>query len=181
MALAKTLYSVSMNTDTIKEPIFVYWEEMEQKMFKEITSGYQKILKFTFCLKKDNSEIRIFSARPEANLLLRRLRREECLHCKPIKFDFKKITELEDMECAWGIWEDHEGVERKRARFGKGINTIIEVGEFETITTVYMDYTYGGETIQLIVSVDGRVSSHSKSIKESDIITLFDELRAVLI
>lgn len=175
-----THHKVSMNTDTINEPISVYWEDMEHPEIREI-KRYQKILSFNFCIKTDFSEIRVFSAKEEANLLLRRLHREKFLQCKPIKFDFKKIGELKDMESAWGVWEDHDGVERKRARFGKGINSILEERDYEKITTVYMDYTYGGETVQLIISVDGRVSSNSKSIKETDLTIIYEEIRAVLV
>lgn len=174
-----TYYKVTMNTETINEPIFIYWEDIEHPEVREI-KHYQRVLNFNFCIKTDHSEIRIFSAREEADLLIRRLRREKYLQCKSIKFDFIKIEELKDMESAWGVWEDHEGVERKRARFGKGINSVLDEHDYEKITTVYMDYNYNGEKVQLVVSVDGRISSNSKSIKELDLAIIYEEIRSVL-
>ena len=170
-------YKVLMSSDTIKEPIYVYWEGLEEP---KITTLYQKVLNFFFAFNKDYSEIYIFSPRDISNLFIRRLRREKYISCNHIKFNFKKISELENMDSAWGVWEDHEGVERKRARFGKGINEIIDEKEYETITTIYMDYKYGAELIQLTLNVEGRISTTSKNISQTDIFVIFEEIREVL-
>ena len=181
MYIEKELHysKVSMNSDTIKEPIYIYWEGMEEP-FKEITTGYQKILNFVFAFNKDYTEIYIFASREVANLFIRRLRREKYISCDHLKFDFKRISELKNMDSAWGVWEDYTGIERKRARFGKGINEIIDDKEYESITTIYMDYKYGAEIIQLTLNVEGRISSFSKNISQTDMMVIFEEIREIL-
>ncbi len=178
-----TAYKVSMNSNTIREPIYVYWDNFENngfKGFREVNKGYQKILYFNFYIDKNHTEMHLFTNKENTTLFLKRLKKEKLLKVNPVRFNFKKINELKDMDSAWGVWEDHAGIERKRARFGKNINTIISDAEYQSVTTIYMDYNYDGKLIQLILSADGRISTIDATIGEHDLLVIFNEIKSVL-
>jgi hypothetical protein len=68
------LYKASMNSKTIEEPIYVYWNKLEERGFKEVDSGYQKVIPFNFCFNEDYSKVYVFSSKIYASLFLRRLK-----------------------------------------------------------------------------------------------------------
>lgn len=166
-------YFVKMSTETIKEPIYIYDDE-----YIEWVKGYQKIEKFEFWVNEALLKMFVFAPKQIASTFIRRLKKEQYIIYSDIQFDFSKIGELEKLDSAWGTWEDSDGIVQRTAKFGKGINTIIT--DYSRITTFYIDYKYGGKLKQLILSVEGRISSQS-SLTNRDIFIIYDEISKTLL
>lgn len=165
-------YKVSMSSETIKKPIYIFEEG-----YKEYNKGYQTIENFTFWLKKDKSMMIIFAPKLVANLFIRKLKRKGSISSKNIIFDFSKIEQLENMDSAWGFWQDSQGVVKRIAKFGKGCNTVVD--DFSSITTFYIDYMYGAEIIQLILGKNGSISTNN-DISKRDLYIVYKEIVGVL-
>lgn len=172
-------YDVNMNSKIIKEPIFIYWSDIEQgKNRIEEIKEYQKKQTFELIVDYDAKIMYVLTSKDTAIEFLKRIKREQRADFSLKKFDFKKIKELEKLDSAWGIWRDGEGRIRREASFGQGLEEDIET--FEKVTTIYMDYEYGGQFIQIILTKEGRISTNSKDIEDKDMIILFNEIYDVL-
>lgn len=167
-----THYKVKMSTETIKEPIYIY-----QDGYQEWVNGYQKIETFDFWIKEDFSSLYVFAPKLIADVFIHRLTKERYITCTALHFNFSKVTELEHLDSAWGTWEDSEGAVRRIARFGKGIET--EIKNYAKITTLYIDYNYGNKIIQIILGVDGRISTYGNT-KNRELLAIYDEISKTL-
>lgn len=166
-------YSVKISTDTITEPIYIY-----QEGYCEYEKGYQRIETFTIWISKDKKRVIVFAKKDLAELFLRKLKRSNYLEASSDKFDFSKISELDNMDCAWGVWEDSKGVVKRIAKFGKGLDS--EIDDFSVITTFYIDYEYGGNIIQLILSKDGRMYTSNNNLTKLDFEIIYNEIYKIL-
>ncbi len=167
-----THYKAKMSTETIKEPIYIY-----QDGYTEYVKGYQKIETFEFWIMEDFTNLYIFAPKQVADTFIHRLTKERYITCATLHFDFSKIKELQNLDSAWGTWEDSEGVVRRIARFGKGIES--EIKNWSKITTLYIDYNYGNKLIQIILGVNGNISTYG-NIRNRDLFTIYDEICKVL-
>ncbi len=167
-------YKVKMSSETIQEPIYIY-----DKGYFEWKKGYQKIDTFTLWIDKSTSKMYIFAPKQIADTFTQRLKKEGYISFSKLLFDFSKVGELTNLDSAWGLWEDSEGIIRRVAKFGKGINAVIE--DYSRITTFYIDYKYrGDEIIQLILSSEGRISTN-KNITKRELSLIYDDISRTLI
>lgn len=166
-------YKAKMSTETIKQPIYIYDDR-----YVEWVKGYQKIENFEFWIKEDFSNLYVFAPKQIADMFVHRMTKERYVTCNKLQFDFSKVGELENLDSAWGEWEDSQGIIRRIARFGKGIES--EIKDFSPITTFYIDYKYGSKIIQLILGGGGRISTFS-TIKYRDLLVLYNEISKILL
>jgi len=162
-----------MSTETINEPIYIYDDG-----YVEWIRGYQKIENFEFWINENFSNLYVFAPKQMADMFIHRLTKERYITCTKLHFDFSKVGELENLDSAWGEWEDSHGAIRRIARFGKGIES--EIKDFSPITTFYIDYKYGTKLVQLILGKDGRISTFS-TIKYRDLLVLYNEISKTLL
>jgi len=168
-----THYKAKMSTETIKEPIYIY-----EDGFFECTTGYQKIKIFDFLINENCTILYTFAPKQVVETFIKRLRKEGFMVCSDLPFDFSKIGELENLDSAWGVWEDSKGTIKRIAKFGKGIESEIE--DYSSITTFYIDYNYNGNPIQLILGLDGRISTQ-RDIKQKDIFNIYNDISGTLL
>ena len=120
----------------------------------------------------------MFSNKKIASLFLSRLKKAEYMDFSKILFDFSRIEELENLDSAWGSWEDSKGIIRRTGKFGKGLNKVIE--DYSNITTLFIDYMYKKELVQLILSLEGRIYS-SKDLSNNELMEIFNDVSGVLV
>jgi hypothetical protein len=166
-------YKAKMSTETIKEPIYIY-----ENGFFECTNGYQKIKTFDLLINEDSNILYTFAPKQVVETFIKRLRKEGCMVCSDLPFDFSKLGELENLDSAWGVWEDSKGTIKRIAKFGKGIESEIE--DYGSITTFYIDYNYKGNPIQLILGLDGRISTQ-RDLKQKDIFNIYNDISGTLL
>lgn len=171
-------YAVSADSALIKEPIIVYWNEIEQ--FKEYTKGYSSISKFKFIIDHDYENIYIFSPKKISDRFIKQMAKERKMTCSNISFNFSLISELKNLISAWGIWEDSRGAITKTARFGPDITTEIFPEDYASITTMYIDYSFDQNTIQLILNAEGRISTQNK-IDNGDMLDIYEDIKNTLV
>lgn len=170
-------YSVKTSSEMFKEPINIYWDDIEQ--VTEYTKGYSKIKNFKIMVDLNCEFIYVLAPKKTASHFINRMKKEKKMSFSNIQFDFSRITELENLNTAWGIWMDSNGVLKKIAEFGKDITTEISEEEYPLITTFYIDYLYKGNVIQLTLNVEGRVSTLN-NLNDSDMIFLYNEIKEKL-
>lgn len=166
-------YSVSLSTEIVKENIYIYYNELE-----EYTHGYQKIKKFDFRICKNFEYMYIFTPKKIADQFIKRLVKEKYIHYSEIHFNFSKVQELDKLNVAWGVWKNSKGIIKRIAEFGKGIT--FEIEDYSEITTFYIDYNYRGNIVQLILSLECRISTQN-NLKNSDMIILYNEIKNTLL
>jgi hypothetical protein len=166
-------YKAKMSTETIREPIYVY-----EDGFFECTNGYQKIKTFDFWINENFTILYIFAPKQVVETFIKRLRKEGCMVCSDLSFDFSKLGELENLDSAWGVWEDSKGTIKRMAKFGKGIESEIE--DYGSITTFYIDYDYNGDIVQLILGLDGRISTR-RDLNQKDIFNIYNNISNTLL
>jgi len=171
-------YSVKTSSEMFKEPINIYWDAIEQII--EYTKGYSKIKHFKIMVDLNCDFIYIFAPKKTAKYFVKRIKKEKKILFSEIKFDFSRITELENLNAAWGIWKDSKGAIRKIAEFGKDVITEINEEEYSLITTFYIDYLYKRHVVQLTLNVEGRLSTQN-NLNDQDMIYLFNEIGKNLI
>lgn len=166
-------YDVLISTDTIEEPIYIFDDE-----YVHWDNGYQKINNFKIKINDSYSKMYIFTNKKTTRLFLSRLKNEEYIDYSKIIFDFSRIEELENLDSAWGSWEDSNGIIRRTGKFGKGLNKIID--DYSKVTTLFIDYIYRTELIQLILSSEGRIYSR-KDLSNYELMKIFDDVSNVLV
>lgn len=170
-------YSVKTSSEMIKEPINIYWDDIEQ--ITEYTRGYSKIKHFKIMVDFNCDFIYILAPKKTAKHFVNRMKKEKKMLFSNIQFDFSRITELENLNAAWGIWMDSTGALRKIAEFGKDVTTEISEEEYSLITTFYIDYLYKGNVVQLTLNVEGRISTLN-NLNDYDMIFLYNEIKEKL-
>ncbi len=55
-----------------------------------------------------------------------------------------------------------------------------EIEDYSSITTFYIDYIYNGNPIQLILGLDGRISTQ-RDIKQKDIFNIYNDISGTLL
>ena len=104
--------------------------------------------------------------------------KEKCIVCSSINFNFSKVQELEKLNVPWGLWKDSKGIIKRIGEFGKGLP--LEINDYSKITTFYIDYDYMDKIVQLILSVEGRISTPN-NLKNRDMIILYNEIKNTLV
>ena len=171
-------YSVKTSSEMFKEPINIYWDAIEQVI--EYTKGYSKVRNFKIMVGLNCDYIYILAPKKIAQHFVKRIKKEKKTSFFDIKFDFSRITELENLNSAWGIWMDSNGAIRKIAEFGKDVIPEISEEEYSLITTFYIDYLYERKVVQLTLNVEGRLSTQN-NLNDQDMIYLYHEIGDILI
>ena len=166
-------FNVLISTDLIYAPIYIYDDE-----YVEWSDGYQQIKKFKIRMDKNKSKLYIFSNKKTAKTFLNRLKNAEVMEFSNILFDFSRMEELNNLDSAWGIWEDSSGIIRRIGMFGKGINAVID--DYSKITTLFIDYVFNKTVIQLILSLEGRIYART-DLSHDELLRLFNEISEVLV
>ncbi|MGB9941475.1 hypothetical protein [Methanosarcina sp.] len=167
------IYLSKLSTNTIERPIYIYKDGIE-----EYTLGYQEIKEFKFLIDTDFTTLYIFAPKRIARPFQARLDKEDYLRCSKIIFDFSRLQELSNFITGYGTWEDSDGVITKTGKFGHGIETTIE--NFSMITAFYIDYSYKNKRVQLILNVEGRIST-TNELTEDDLLYLYNEIKDTLV
>lgn len=167
------IYLSKLSTNTIQKPIYIYEDGIE-----EYTLGYQEIKEFKFLIDTDFKTMYLFAPKRIAKPFLSRLDKHEYMQYSKLVFDFSKLQELSNFISGYGTWEDTNGVITKTAKFGHGIETVIE--NFSRITTFYIEYNYKNKRIQLILNLEGRIST-ANELKDDDLLYLYNEIKSTLV
>lgn len=165
-------FNVKFYTNTIKKPIYIYGEGLE-----EYDRGYQEIEYFPFRLNNNFTKMYIFTSRKLAEPFQKRLEKNKYLSGSNIVFDFSKLKELTGFVSGYGLWKNSQGIVKKAGEFGHGVENTIE--DFSVITTFYIDYMYSERQIQLILTNDGRVSTQN-NLENDDLLNIFNEIESTL-
>lgn len=167
-------FKVSMSSETIRKPIYIY-----EKGAKTTKNKYQEIEKFEFWIDSNFNRIFIFAPKATAKSFLNRLKISNLLKFNKIKFDFRLLGMIEEIEEPWGFWKDSEGKINRVANFGQGLDEVLEEEDYEDITSFHVDYNYNSEIVQIIISREGRLSSNSK-IDSEDLYLIFQKLDTLI-
>jgi len=175
-------FKVTHHSETQKKPVRIFWETLEEnsplgnKGTKEVTGGYQEIYEFPFIINLSEMEGYIFAKKDIANSFQKRLRKEGIMDLKNLKIDLAKLDDLPETCNIWGIWEDGIGRCKKKALFGVEVNKENQHDK-EKATAYNLEYDFGDETIDLVISSTGGISSRSKQITEDDLLTIYKKLK----
>lgn len=169
-------YVAEMSSTTIEKPIYIFDDGYE-----EWDEGYQEINHFEFWIDEDFNRLYVFAPKKVSNTFSKRLNRRDHLDCNSVSFDLSKVSELEDLDSAWGSWEDSEGIVKRKAKFGKDIDDAFEEADYDSITTIYIDYMYGSEPVQLILNHQGRISTQNGDIENKDVFKIFSKAEEILV
>lgn len=175
-------FKVTHHSETQKKPVRIFWETLEEnsplgsKGTKEVTGGYQEIYEFPFIINLTEMEGYIFAKKDIANSFQKRLRKEGIMDLKNLKIDLAKLDDLPETNNIWGIWEDGIGRCKKKALFGVEVNKENQHDK-EKATAYNLEYDFGDETIDLVISSTGGISSRSKQITEDDLLTIYNKLK----
>lgn len=169
------IFEVEMSSKTHREPIYIHKGGIER-----YNRGYQDIEDFTLWVSKDLDMMYVFTAKPNASTFVKRLKRRTDIVCRGIKWNFSNVTEIENLGSVWGEWRDSRGVVQRVGRFGNDVDREIREEDYEDITTLYIDYVYGTETVQLILSENGAISS-KQNISGEDLFEIFHEIKNVIV
>lgn len=162
-----------LSTHTIDKPIYIYEDGIE-----EYTLGYQEIKEFKFLIDTDFTTMYIFAPKKIARPFQARLDKHDYLRCFKIIFDFSRLQELSNFISGYGTWEDSSGVVTKTGKFGHGIETT--VANFSKLTAFYIEYSYKNKRVQLILNVEGRIST-SNELNEDDLLYIYHEIKDTLV
>lgn len=168
-------FEVSMSTETIRKPIYIYEEGA-----KTTKDKYQEIEKFDFWIDSTYNRIYIFAPKKVAKKFLHRLKVSNFMAYNKIEFDFQNLGLVDNIEEPWGFWKDSDGKINRVANFGQGLDEVLESEDYEDITSFHVDYDYNSEIIQVIISKNGRLSSNSK-INFEDLYLIFREVEGTLV
>lgn len=165
-------FEVDMSSKTKDNPIYVHRDGIEKW-----DNGYQRIDEFSVWLRKDPKEMFIFAPKAESKRFIKRLRKFRDAEVTTVNYDFSRIEELENLENAWGLWRDTQGIIQRVGEFGDGIED--EIDDPSKITTLYIDYEYG-DSVQLVLSEGGSIST-KQNITKDDLFSIFEELRESIV
>lgn len=171
-------YSVNSSSNLVDESIYVYSDHLEN--FVEYGKGYSNISKFEILIDTNYDNLYIFAPKKVAEKFSRQIIKEKRASCTNISFNFSRILELEKLVVAWGMWEDSRGAITKTARFGKDVTTELNANEYKSITTMYIDYMFGTNPVQLILNAEGRIATQN-NLKNSDLLNIYKDISGTLI
>lgn len=171
-------YSVNSSSNLVNESIYVYWDQLEN--FVEYTKGYSTILDFELLIDINYKNLYIFAPKKVAEKFSKQIIKEQKVSCTNISFDFYRILELENLVAAWGVWEDSRGAITKTARFGPDITTELSKDEYSSITTMYINYMFGRDVVQLVLNKEGRIATQNK-LKNEQMLSIFQDISDILI
>lgn len=168
-------FKVSMSSETIRKPIYIYEEGA-----KTTKDRYQEIENFEVWIDSNFSRMYVFAKKNVAKSFLNRLKMSNFLSYDKIKFDFRKLGLVDNIDEPWGFWKDSEGKINRVANFGQGLHEVLEKEDYEDITSFHVDYAYNSEIVQIIISKNGRISSNS-SINFEDLYRIFVDMESTMI
>ncbi|WEL19047.1 hypothetical protein [Candidatus Nanohalococcus occultus] len=168
------VFNVKLTTETKKDSIYV-----NDGRPRVIDSGYQKIKEFRCWISNNQTELYVFAPKQLAKTFVKRLEKENWTSTSEVHFEFEKITELENLISARGMWEDSEGAVRKVAKFGEDIDQEISKEKFTATTTLYIDYRYRSLTTQIVLSEDGRISTN-EDLSNQELYEIYEEVSSTL-
>lgn len=168
-----TYYKANISSTLIKNPIYIH----DHDTFHYWAEGYQEVEHFEFYVDFSSSRMYIFAPKKVTEPFIKKLQDNGFLKYNEIKFDFSKIGELPNKKSAWGIWKNSEGIIKRIAEFGKGIDQTID--DYSNITTLYLEYEHNNRDIQIVIGLNGRLSTPNK-ITKSELINIYKDISTVL-
>jgi hypothetical protein len=175
-------FKVTHHSETQKRPVRIFWENLQEntslglKGTTEVTGGFQEIYEFHIIVDLQEMEAYIFSKKDIANSFQKRLRKEGILNLKNVKINLSKLEDIPEASNIWGIWEDGVGRCKKQALFGVEVNKENQHNKLKA-TSYNLEYDFGEEEIDLIITSTGGLSSRSKQITEDDLLTIYKKLK----
>ena len=183
-------YKATHYTDTIKNPIRIYLDSLEDTfsglepdIIKVIQKGekvigeYQEIYKFDVLIDFKTEEIFIFTKKKIANSLMRRFHKSGHIDYEKTFFDMQKIENIPELLNIWGLWEDCQGKCKKKAYFGTAVHTLDELNK-KNVTSYNVEYEIEeGNVVDLFIMGDCRLSSKSKLIGNDELFDTYKEIK----
>ena len=184
------LYKAIHYTDTIKNPIRIYLDSIEDtfsglepEIINAITKGekvigeYQEIYKFEVLIDFKTEEIFIFTKKKIANAFMRRFHKSSHIDYEKTFFDMQKIENIPELSNIWGLWEDCQGKCKKIAYFGTEVHTLDEVNK-KNVTSYNVEYEVDeGNVVDLFIMGDCRLSSKSRLIGNDELFATYKEIK----
>lgn len=164
--------SVEMSSKKKNQPIYIH-----EQGIKRYNQGYQEIRDFQVWVEKESNKIFVFAAKDTASTFAKRLRRNQDIDTSRPDFDFSRLQELEKLDSYWGRWKDNKGRIQRIGEFGD-LEEVMD--DPESITTIYIDYEYATEIIQLTLSEGASISTR-QNLNKADMLEVYDEMKNIII
>ncbi|MEK6882601.1 MAG: hypothetical protein AABY22_23470 [Nanoarchaeota archaeon] len=181
-------------SETIKNPVRVFFIDDYSDIQEEglninpieikrgsqiLDNGYQEVFKFEVIIDFKTEEIFVFTKKDVALSFMRRLRHSKNLDFELIEFDLSKIDEITELDNVWGLWEDSIGRCKKKAYFGTEVHKEEGV-DVKNITSYNVIYSYGNNSIGLIICRECRISSNYSILTNTDLFKIYQNLKREL-
>jgi len=181
-------------SETIKNPVRVFFIDDYSDIQEEglninpveikrgsqiLDNGYQEVFKFEVIIDFKTEEIFVFTKKDVALSFMRRLRHSKNLDFELIEFDLSKIDEITELDNVWGLWEDSIGRCKKKAYFGTEVHKEEGV-DVKNITSYNVIYSYGDNSIGLIICRECRISSNYSILTNTDLFKIYQNLKREL-
>lgn len=186
----RVLYNATHFSDTIKNPIRIYLDTIEDSFYNlteeeilKIKKGtktideYQEIHKFAVLIDFKTAEVFIFTNKRISHNFIRRFKKSGYLDYVKIYFDMKKIDNIPELSNIWGLWEDCTGRCKKKAYFGTEVHKLEGLNK-DQVTSYNVKYEFDGENdVDLFIMYDCRLSSRSRIIGNSELFETYQEVK----
>jgi hypothetical protein len=153
--------------------------EVIKKGSQVLENGYQEVFKFEVLIDFKTEEIFVFTKKYVALSFMKRLRNSKNLDFELMEFDLAKIDEITELDNVWGLWEDSTGRCKKKAYFGTEVHKEEGV-EVKNITSYNVIYSYGNNSIGLIICRECRISSNYSILTNTDLFKIYQSLKKEL-
>ena len=93
------------------------------------------------------------------------------------QFNLDKIDMVAELENVFGAWEDvSKGRLKTKAYFGTQVHKEIEVSK-DRVTSYNIEYQFENELVDLFVSRDCRISTHSSQLTNEKLLEIYYHLK----
>jgi hypothetical protein len=184
-------YKAKHYSETIKHPVRVFIDnideeisairpDMKEDSTQEFDKGYQQVFIFDVIVDFKTNEIFVFTKKDIAKSFMSRFKNSKRIEYENFEFDLNKIDMLAELENVFGAWEDvSKGRLKTKAYFGTQVHKEIEVGK-DRITAYNIEYLFEDDIVDLFISRDCRISTHSSDLTNEDLLKIYYHLKEKL-
>lgn len=188
----RATYRAVHYSETIRHPIRVYLEDIEQAMAdvsvaeaeilvarktRVVENGYQEVHSFDVVVDFGTSEIFVFHTRSVAASFMKRFRKCGQMDFAIMRFDLSRVKNLPQVTNIFNAWVDSDMSRvSKIAYWGTDVHKEPEVDE-QAVSSYTVRWKEGEETIDLHIAEDCRLSSKSNSVDSDRLMSILRYLR----
>lgn len=180
----RVTYKAKHYSDTIKHPVRVFIDDIDEQLTtnrpdielystREFEKGYQQVYNFNVIIDFKTSEIFVFAKKDVAKSFMKRFKRSKRIDFDYFHFDLDKIDMVAELENVFGAWEDvSKGRLKTKAYFGTQVHKEIEVSK-DRVTSYNVEFQFKNELIDLFISRDCRISTHSSKLTNEKLLEVY--------